>query len=95
LRALFTPSARRQYLAAIAYIAKDNPRAATRLNARVAAALKRLQKFPSSGRFVPEFPELPHREIFVPPYRFFYRIERDSIWIIAVWHGTQSPRPDV
>jgi putative ABC transport system substrate-binding protein len=31
--------------------------------------LKRLERFPNSGRHLPEFPELPHREVIVWPYR--------------------------
>jgi plasmid stabilization system protein ParE len=27
----------------------------------------------------------------MPPYRFFYRIEDNIIWIAAVWHGAQIP----
>jgi plasmid stabilization system protein ParE len=27
----------------------------------------------------------------VPPYRFFYRREGQTIWIVACWHGAQLP----
>lgn len=40
----------------------------------------------------PEFPDLPFREAVVPPYRFFYRRERNAIWVVAVWHGAQQPK---
>ena len=46
-----------------------------------------------SGRKIPEFPELAHREVIVPPYRFFYRAEKSTVWIVAVWHGAQVPTP--
>jgi plasmid stabilization system protein ParE len=36
---------------------------------------------------------MPHRELPVPPYRFFYRIIDDTVWIIAVWHARQLPEP--
>jgi plasmid stabilization system protein ParE len=29
--------------------------------------------------------------VLVPPYRFFYRVEKPTIWIVAVWHGAQLP----
>jgi plasmid stabilization system protein ParE len=51
--------------------------------------LRRLEDFPESGRIVPEFPELPFREVIIPPYRFFYKIKKDAVWIVAVWHGAQ------
>jgi toxin ParE1/3/4 len=88
----FTPVARRQFLDALAYIAFDNPRAAIRFRTRAEKALRRLERFPRSGRRLPEFPELPHREVIVRPYRFFYRIRSDFIWIVAVWHAAQDPR---
>jgi plasmid stabilization system protein ParE len=26
----------------------------------------------------------------VNPYRFFYRVEKKTVWIVAVWHGAQE-----
>ena len=43
-----------------------------------------------SGRIIPEFPDLPHREVIISPYRFFYRVEKKTVWIVAVWHGAQE-----
>jgi toxin ParE1/3/4 len=88
----FAPSAREQFLAAIAYIASENPAAARRVRARVEKALNRLCRFPNVGRRIPEFPELPHRELIVSPYRIFYRVDGKLIWIVAVWHGAQEPK---
>lgn len=87
----FTPSARLQFLAALGYITRDNPAAALRFRKKVEKSLRRLEKFPESGRTIPEFPELPHREVIVAPYRFFYRVSEGNVWIIAVWHGAQLP----
>jgi hypothetical protein len=25
--------------------------------------------------------------VIIPPYRFFYKIKGDGVWIVAVWHG--------
>jgi len=91
LKIRFTPTARTQFLSALAYIRRDKPSAAARFRQRAEKALKRLLKYPESGRHIPEFPELPYREVIVPPYRFFYRIEDDIVWIVAVWHGAQLP----
>jgi len=87
----FTPSARRQFLNALQHIRQDNPQVALDCRKRAGTILQRLVKFPESGRVVPEFPELPYRELIVPPYRFFYRVEGKTAWIIAVWHGAQLP----
>jgi toxin ParE1/3/4 len=53
--------------------------------------LSRLNKFPLSGRLIPEFPGLPFREVIISPYRFFYRVQEKTVWIAAVWHGAQLP----
>ncbi len=92
---LFTPAAREQFLAALAYIAVDDPAAARRLRERAAESLSRLAEFPESGRVLPEFPDLPFREVVVAPYRFFYRVKDDVVWVVAAWHSTQLPgQPD-
>jgi toxin ParE1/3/4 len=87
----FTPSGRTQFLAAIAYIYRENPTAAVAFRDKAEKVLSRLQKYPQSGRALPEFPDLPFREVIVAPYRFFYRIKGRIIWIVAVWHGAQLP----
>jgi toxin ParE1/3/4 len=92
VKILFTPAARRQFLAALAYIRADNPAAASRWRERAETILRRLEQFPESGRVIPEFPELPYREVVISPYRFFYRIKGMTIWVSAVWHGAQLPK---
>ena len=95
MRVRFTPTARLQFLEAIAYIQFDNPSAARRFRKKAETLLRRLEDFPESGRLIPEFPDLPHREIIIKPYRFFYRVERNTVWIVAVWHSAQdTERPE-
>jgi len=86
----FTPFARLQFLGALEYIRRDKPSAAEKFRQKAEANLRRLEKYPESGRLIPEFPELPHREVIISPYRFFYRIEKKTVWIIAVLHGAQK-----
>ncbi len=92
MRILFTPAARSQFLAALAYIREDSPTAAAAFHRKTEESLSRLKKFPKSGRRLPEFPDLPFREVLVNPYRFFYRAKDDTVWIVGVWHGAQLPR---
>ena len=87
----FTPSARAQFLSALTYIRRDNPGAALNFRERVESALRRLEELPNSGRVMPEFPELPYREVIISPYRFFYPVKGEIVWIVAVWHGAQLP----
>lgn len=91
MRVRFTTSARSQFLEGLSYIALDKPSAARRLQARAAASLRRLATLPNSGRKIPELPTLPHREVVHSPFRFFYRVEKKTVWIVAVWHEKQSP----
>jgi len=91
LKVKFTPTARRQFLEAIAYIRRDKPSAAVSFRRMAEEKLKRLERFPESGRRIPEFSDLPYREVIVSPYRFFYRIETNVVWIVAAWHSAQLP----
>jgi toxin ParE1/3/4 len=91
VRIRFTPSGRIQFLQAVTYILQDNPRAALQFRKKSERALRRLTRYPESGRLIPEFPDLPYREVIIPPYRFFYRREENTIWIVACWHGAQLP----
>ena len=84
MRIRFTPSGRIQFLTAVAYIQQDDPQAALKFRRRAEQVLRRLLRYPESGRLIPEFPDLPFREVLVPPYRFFYRPEGNVIWLVAV-----------
>lgn len=92
MRVQFTPAARLQFLAALADLRELNPRAARAFRGKVQKALTRLARYPRSGRPLPEFPDLPHREVIVAPYRFFYRVEGRTVWVVVVWHGSRKAR---
>lgn len=91
MRVHFTPTGRRQFLEAVAYIYRDNPSASLSFRNKAEKTLSRLKKFPESGRLIPEFSDLPFREVIVRPYRFFYKVKDETVWIIAVWHSAQLP----
>ena len=92
MKVQFTPSARAQFLSALSYIRKDKASAAVNFRNRAEKILRRLEDFPESGRIIAEFPGLPYREVVVSPYRFFYKIKVNVVWIVAVWHGAQRPK---
>ena len=91
MRIRFTRSARGQLLGALQYIREDDPAAAAKVLLRIEKAVARLKTFPQSGRRIPEFPALPHRELVVAPLRVFYRVDEQELLIVAVWHSAQSP----
>lgn len=90
-RVRFTLSGRKQFLAAVAHIVRDDPAAGRRFRQRSERVLRRLERFPESGRVLSEFPDLPYREVIVAPYRFFYRVAGETVWVVGVWHGAQIP----
>jgi len=44
-----------------------------------------------SGRVLKEFPDSPYREVIVSPYRFVYRMEKNVVAVVGVWHSAQLP----
>jgi toxin ParE1/3/4 len=72
-------------------IHRDKPSAALSFRQKTEKSLSLLKKFPESGRPLPEFPELPFREVIVKPYRFFYTVKDNDVWVVAVWQGAQLP----
>jgi len=87
----FANTAKISLHSAINFIYQDNPIAAANFQERVEKTLHRLEKYPDSGRRIPEYPELSYRELLVLPYRFFYKIDGKTIFIVAVWHTAQIP----
>jgi addiction module RelE/StbE family toxin len=85
---VWSPRAVAHLVALRAFIARENPQAAARIADLLLAAVDHLAAFPSSGRpgRVPGT-----REWSVPrtPYVIPYRIRRDRLEIIAVFHGRQ------
>lgn len=91
MKVKFTPTARTQFLEGLEYIRQDSPTAAENFRNKAEQVLRRLETYPESGRSIPEFPGLPHREVIVRPYRFFYRVVGKTVWVVAVWHSAQLP----
>lgn len=91
MKIVFTPSARDQFLQALAYIRRDKPSAAFSFRQEAEKTLLRLRDHAESGMTLPEFPDINYREVIVNPYRFFYRVKDEVILVVAVWHGAQVP----
>lgn len=91
MKVYFTPTAQAELKAALLYIRRESPLGAQKLKAKIKTAMERLEKFPDSGRNIPEFPDFKGREVLVAPYRFFYQVIGNQVWILAVWHSAQLP----
>jgi toxin ParE1/3/4 len=75
--------------AACEYIARDAPRSADELAARVTRSIARLADFPRSGRMVPERGRDDIREVIVGNYRIIYRLRGDLVEIVTIHHGAR------
>ena len=91
MKVRFTQQAARQYLGALEYIRAENAAGAETMQGRAEALIKLLSEHPYSGHAIPEFPELPHREHPVPPFRFFYSVVDDTVWVVGLLHNRQRP----
>ncbi len=63
MKVRFTPTARAHFLDAVTYILRDNPSAAVKFREKAEKVLSRLKPYPESGRLIPEFSDLPFREV--------------------------------
>lgn len=92
MRVRFTPTGRTQFLAAVAYIRRENPGAAAHFRQRAEEALRRLEQFPESGRAVPEFPDLPYREMRVALPLFLSHQRPDGVGSCSLAWGATAER---
>ncbi len=72
------------------YIARDSVEMATIFVGKIFDTTERLQKFPFSGRVIPEIMDSDCREIIYGAYRIMYRIEHEEVWITGVMHGARD-----
>ncbi len=77
----------------VSYIAVDSETDATRVLKRIETRAAALESSPASGRVVPElahFGMRTWRELVVRPYRLVYRIEGDTVTVLAVFDGRRD-----
>ena len=71
------------------YIARDSVRHAQLTMDRIYAVDGRLERFPRSGRIVPEFGRDDVREVIVGNYRVVYRLVDDAVEIMTIVHAAR------
>jgi toxin ParE1/3/4 len=88
MRLVWSPFALADRDGIFSYIEADNPNAATEIDERIAFAVRRLIRFPESGR--PGRVE-GTRELVVPrtPYIAVYAVTADKVRILRVLHGAR------
>jgi len=89
----WTPQAADDLEAITSFIAVDSPQYASLFAIDVLASVERLQFFPRSGRILPEMQDPDIREIILGNYRIVYRIRRETVEVLTVWHGARLLDP--
>ena len=75
------------------FIAQDKPLAALNWLERLFESTDRLEKFPLSGRVVPEIGLTEFREIIYKSHRVIYRVEKSAVAILTVRRSSQLLDP--
>jgi plasmid stabilization system protein ParE len=89
---VWTPLARDDLRAIVAYIARDNPRAARGVGEQILKCVEALSSMPEMGRMLPERQDPDIREIVRGNYRIVYRLRRNtkSVEVWRIWHGARG-----
>ena len=90
--AAFAPRARRDLLAAVRWIAKNNPAAARVLRDTVADVADRIGVHPSIGVLRPDIASEPYRFLVLTgfPYLIVYNAARRPPLILRILHGARD-----
>lgn len=91
-RVIWTLQAVEDIEAIKAYIARDSARYAELLVERLVAAVEHLERFPRSGRIVPEIGDDTLREVIHGNYRVVYRVRSEAVEVITVYHAARLLR---
>lgn len=94
MRVIWSPLALKRVGDIAEQIARDSPLASEEWVEEVFASVLRLERFPQSGRAVPEVPRADVREVLQGRYRVIYRIEPDHVSVLTVRHTRQLLRPE-
>lgn len=71
------------------FIAKDSPQSAGMFVGDLFQATERIALYPKSGRMVPEVGNPAIREVILGSYRLVYRLKRDCVELLTVFHGSR------
>ena len=77
----------------VAYIASDSPTNAVRVLDRIERRASVLERTPTRGRIIPELARIgarTWRELIIRPYRLIYRVEADTVTVLALFDGRRD-----
>ncbi len=94
MRLIWSPLALERVDEVAEHIARDRPEAARAWVRSLFETVGRLERFPRSGRPVPELPHRPElREVVYGAYRIIYRVEPEQVSVLTVRHGRRLLEP--
>ena len=94
-KVILTPAALDDLSAIHAYIAPDSPGNAARMAERILDTIDSLSELPHRFPVVRTRRKLPYelRRVVVRPYKIFYSVEVQTVYIRTIRHGARRPFP--
>jgi len=89
----WTSNAKEDLLNIVDYIKKDSLSATRKVYGKIKEKAQSSNFFPLKGRVVPELQKegiTIYRELIEQPYRIMYKIENDTIYIMAIFDSRQN-----
>ncbi|MEQ9569911.1 MAG: type II toxin-antitoxin system RelE/ParE family toxin [Longimicrobiales bacterium] len=90
MRLVWSPTARRRALEAVALIERDRPRVAVDWLDGLLKRVEALSELPDQGRVVQEWGDEGVREILHAPYRVIYEVFPEEVHILTLSHFRQE-----
>ena len=90
---LWTDSAKQDLTEIIEYIAFNEIEIAKKQFIRIKESAEKLESFPDQGRIIPELLNQninKYRELIISPWRIMYKIEGNTVYILAVIDGRRN-----
>jgi addiction module RelE/StbE family toxin len=89
----WTSNAKEDLLNIVDYIKKDSLSVARKVYGKIKEKAQSINFFPLRGRVVPELQKegiTIYRELIVEPWRIMYKIENDTVYVMAIFDSRQN-----
>ena len=93
IRSVWASVAAEDFREIVEHLHSESPHAALEFIDQIDRAIRRLESHPKMGRIVPELRRqniTRYRELIVPPWRVFYRIEPQTIYVVSLIDGRRN-----
>lgn len=94
MRVVWSPLALERVVGIGEFIAQSRPIAAVNVVDGIFGAVERLERYPESGRRVPESPRVDLREVIHGNFRIIYRTDPGELVVLTVRHARQDLAAD-